>query len=234
VAGLRRPLGRTYGCFTPDAAVRAVPPRLLLLRLLLRSSWLMLGGDRQIGAAGTAASPGRAGSLGCVDQRGCWRSSGAASDSRIGPIETAASSPEELSPLGVGHCPFRTRGALSTPVSRLAVAGARTPWSSSAWVAGVHACRAREVRGWPPLDARGVLRAGLGGVPPLGPQRPLPVYSGLLQPVALGDSDGLGFGLGGWARQRRGRGRGLGHAVALGSAREQQRHDVGNDGPDDD
>ena len=40
------------GCSTPDAAVRAVPPRLLLLCLLLRSSWLTLEGGRQIGAAG--------------------------------------------------------------------------------------------------------------------------------------------------------------------------------------
>jgi hypothetical protein len=38
--------------FTPDAAVRAVPSRLLLLCLLLRSSWLTVEGGRQIGAAG--------------------------------------------------------------------------------------------------------------------------------------------------------------------------------------
>ena len=36
---------------TPDAAVRAVPPR-LLMSLLLRSSWLTVEGGRQIGAAG--------------------------------------------------------------------------------------------------------------------------------------------------------------------------------------
>ena len=40
------------GCITPDAAVRAVPARLLLLCLLLRSSWLTVEGGRQIGAAG--------------------------------------------------------------------------------------------------------------------------------------------------------------------------------------
>jgi hypothetical protein len=39
-------------CFTPDAAVRVVPARLLLLCLLLRSSWLTVEGGRQIGAAG--------------------------------------------------------------------------------------------------------------------------------------------------------------------------------------
>ena len=37
---------------TPDAAVRAVSARLLLLCLLLRSSWLAAGGGRQVGAAG--------------------------------------------------------------------------------------------------------------------------------------------------------------------------------------
>jgi hypothetical protein len=41
-----------YCCLTPDAAVRAVPPRLLLLCLLLGSSWLTVEGGRQIGAAG--------------------------------------------------------------------------------------------------------------------------------------------------------------------------------------
>jgi hypothetical protein len=36
----------------PEAAVRAVPARLLLLCLLLRSSWLTVKGDRHVGAAG--------------------------------------------------------------------------------------------------------------------------------------------------------------------------------------
>ena len=36
----------------PEAAVRAVPARLLLLCLLLRSSWLTVEGDRHVGAAG--------------------------------------------------------------------------------------------------------------------------------------------------------------------------------------
>ena len=38
--------------FTPEAAVRAVPPRLLLLCLLLRRSWLTVEGGRQSGDAG--------------------------------------------------------------------------------------------------------------------------------------------------------------------------------------
>jgi hypothetical protein len=38
--------------FVPEAAVPAVPARLLLLCLLLRSSWLTMEDDRQIGAAG--------------------------------------------------------------------------------------------------------------------------------------------------------------------------------------
>jgi hypothetical protein len=42
--------GRGRSC--PKAAVRAVPARLLLLCLLLRSSWLTVEGGRQIGAAG--------------------------------------------------------------------------------------------------------------------------------------------------------------------------------------
>ena len=39
------------GCLCPEAAVRAVPARLLLLCLLLRSSRRTVGGDRQVGAA---------------------------------------------------------------------------------------------------------------------------------------------------------------------------------------
>jgi hypothetical protein len=39
------------GCITPDAVARPVPARLLLLCLLLRSSWLTVEGGRQIGAA---------------------------------------------------------------------------------------------------------------------------------------------------------------------------------------
>ena len=50
----RRGLGRAGGrrCFCLKAAVRAVPARLLLLCLLLRSSWLTVEGGRQIGAVG--------------------------------------------------------------------------------------------------------------------------------------------------------------------------------------
>jgi hypothetical protein len=40
------------GSFCPEAAVRAVPARLPLLCLLLRSSWLTVEGDRHVGAAG--------------------------------------------------------------------------------------------------------------------------------------------------------------------------------------
>jgi hypothetical protein len=40
------------GSSTPDAAVRVVAPRLLLLCLLLRSSWLTVESGRQIGGAG--------------------------------------------------------------------------------------------------------------------------------------------------------------------------------------
>jgi hypothetical protein len=40
------------GCwFCPKAAVRAMPARLLLLCLLLRSSWPTVEGDRHVGAA---------------------------------------------------------------------------------------------------------------------------------------------------------------------------------------
>ena len=38
-------------CLCPKSAVRAVPARLLLLCLLLRSSWLTVEGGRQVGAA---------------------------------------------------------------------------------------------------------------------------------------------------------------------------------------
>ena len=57
----------------PNPAVRAVPARLLLLCLLLGSSWLTVDGGcgrrRQ-----SAASPGRTGSRGRVGRRGWWRS----------------------------------------------------------------------------------------------------------------------------------------------------------------
>jgi hypothetical protein len=48
------------GCLCPKAAVRAVPPRLLLLCLLLRSSWLTVEGGRQIGAGLLHRRGGRA------------------------------------------------------------------------------------------------------------------------------------------------------------------------------
>jgi hypothetical protein len=42
---------RSRGCLCPNAALRVVPARLLLLCLPSRSSWLTLKGGRQIGAA---------------------------------------------------------------------------------------------------------------------------------------------------------------------------------------
>jgi hypothetical protein len=71
-----------------------VPPRLLLLCLLLRSSWLMVEGGRQIGAAGLLYRRG-GGAAVAVGQRGCWRSRAAVSDSPITSIEMAASSPKQ-------------------------------------------------------------------------------------------------------------------------------------------
>jgi len=49
----REDLPRRARCrLTPGAALRVAPGRLLLLCLLLRSSWLTVEGGRQIGAAG--------------------------------------------------------------------------------------------------------------------------------------------------------------------------------------
>ena len=50
--GRRRVDAPRRGRCCPEAAVRAVPARLLLLCLLLRSSWLTVEGDRRVGAAG--------------------------------------------------------------------------------------------------------------------------------------------------------------------------------------
>jgi hypothetical protein len=51
-AGRRRSRAGARGCYMPlcDAAVRAMPARLLLLCLLVRSSWLPVEGDRHVGA----------------------------------------------------------------------------------------------------------------------------------------------------------------------------------------
>jgi hypothetical protein len=74
------------------------PARLLLLCLLLRSSWLTVEGDRHVGARRSAASPGRSGRRGRVGRRGCPdRSRAGVSDTPITSIQTAANSPEELS-----------------------------------------------------------------------------------------------------------------------------------------
>ena len=70
------PPSRPGDRITPDAAVRALPPRLLLLCLLLRSSWLTTGG--QVGAAGLLYRRG-GGTCGRVGGCGCWRSKGKAS-----------------------------------------------------------------------------------------------------------------------------------------------------------
>ena len=69
---------------TPDAAVRAVWARLLLLRLLCRSLWLA-GRAAVRSAPPSAASPGRRGSCGRVGGRGCWRSNSTATSMRRGP-----------------------------------------------------------------------------------------------------------------------------------------------------
>jgi hypothetical protein len=58
------------GWLTPGAAVRAVPPRLLLLCLLLRSSWLTVEGGRQTRAAGVLHRRGGRAAFGRVGQRG--------------------------------------------------------------------------------------------------------------------------------------------------------------------
>jgi hypothetical protein len=64
-------------CLTPDAAVRAVSARLLLLCLLLSISWLAAEGGRQVGAARVHRRGG--GTCGRVGGCGCWRSKGKAS-----------------------------------------------------------------------------------------------------------------------------------------------------------
>ena len=91
----REDLRRSRCPLTPDAAVRAVSGRLLLLCSLLRSSLLTVGpSDRR---RRSDASPGRTGSRSRVGWRGCWRSTGAVSRAALGPIEAAANSPMELS-----------------------------------------------------------------------------------------------------------------------------------------
>ena len=73
-----------------------MPARLPLLGFRFRSSWLTVEGGRGR-RRHSAASPGRTGSCGRVDGRGCWRSRGAASGSPSGSIETAASRPKGAS-----------------------------------------------------------------------------------------------------------------------------------------
>jgi len=75
-AAVRRTEGRD--CLCPKAAVRAMPARLLLLCVLLRSSWLTAEGGRDR-RRHSAASPGRTGSRGRVGGRGWWRSVATAS-----------------------------------------------------------------------------------------------------------------------------------------------------------
>ena len=83
-------LRRARSRLTPGAAaVRAMPARLLLLYLLLRSSWLT-GGARPPGQRRrSAASPGWTGSRGRVGRRGWWRSKRAVSAAGIWPPKTA-------------------------------------------------------------------------------------------------------------------------------------------------
>ena len=58
----------------PEAALRAVPGRLLLLCLLRRTSWLTVDGDRNVDAAGVLhRRGGRAAVAGSVDVAGCVR-----------------------------------------------------------------------------------------------------------------------------------------------------------------
>jgi hypothetical protein len=54
-----RPRSRPGDRITPEAAVRAMPARLLPLCLLFRGSWLTVVGDRHVGAAGVLHRPGR-------------------------------------------------------------------------------------------------------------------------------------------------------------------------------
>jgi len=70
----------------PEAAVRAVPARLLLLCLLFRSSWLTVEGDRDFGAAGV---PPRPGSRCGAGRRGWWRSKPAVFAALLWPPRTA-------------------------------------------------------------------------------------------------------------------------------------------------
>ncbi len=77
-----------------DAAVRAVSARLLLLCLLLRSSWLAAEGRRQVGAARVLHRPGPTGSCGRVGGRGCWRSEPAVSPTAIWSPTTAGTGPQ--------------------------------------------------------------------------------------------------------------------------------------------
>ena len=62
-----------------------MPARLLLLCLLLRSSWLTVGRRPSWRRRRSAASPGRTGSRGRAGRRGCWRSAAAASAGSIQP-----------------------------------------------------------------------------------------------------------------------------------------------------
>jgi hypothetical protein len=68
-----RRASRWRGSSCPEAAVRAVPARLLLLCLL--QEFVANGGGRPSGRRRrSAASPGRTGSRGCAGRRGWWRS----------------------------------------------------------------------------------------------------------------------------------------------------------------
>ena len=111
----RRPAGPTSmrGSLCPEAAVRAVPARLLLSCLLFRSSWLTVtvDGDRHFGAAGGAASPGRTGNRGGAGRRG-WSRSGA--QGMLGAVRPAALS----APSGSGRGPGRV--VLGCPSSSFA------------------------------------------------------------------------------------------------------------------
>jgi hypothetical protein len=63
---------RSRGCLCPKSAVGAVPPRLLVLCLLLRGSWLTVEGGRH-GAAGVPHRRGERAALAGSVSVGCWR-----------------------------------------------------------------------------------------------------------------------------------------------------------------
>ena len=115
----------------PEAAVRAVPERLLLLCLLLRSSWLTVEGDRHGGAAGVLhRRGGRAvvavsvGMPGCVPYEQSRRLRLPAS--RLPQVARSSSLSDGSGPVAaagaswMGKCPWARRGARGATASSCA------------------------------------------------------------------------------------------------------------------